>query len=62
MGSNERVVTSGYDNKVNVWDLASGELAASLPVDVTPSCVTLTPDGAVYVGGPDGYIVKLMLS
>lgn len=63
VGSTERVASSGYDNKVFLWDLASSKLLTTCETcGVTPSALAMAADGAVYVGGPDGYLVKMMTS
>ena len=59
VGSGERLATGGYDNKIKLWDLPSGALLTECDVSVTPSTLKVDADGAVYVGGPDGYMVKL---
>ncbi|KAF2349701.1 WD40 repeat [Trinorchestia longiramus] len=60
VGGSERVASSGYDNKVNLWELPSGKLLTSADVSVTPSSLAMASDGTVYFGGPDGYLAKLV--
>ena len=60
-GGTEQIVSGGYDNKVKLWALPSGALVAQCDIAVTPSTLAMD-DAAVYVGGPDGYLVKLQVS
>ncbi|XP_018021293.1 myosin heavy chain kinase B [Hyalella azteca] len=60
VSGSERIASSGYDNKVNLWELPEGKLLATYDASVTPSCLAVADDGAVYIGGPDGYLAKLV--
>jgi len=59
VGSEEKLVSGGYDNKVRQWTLPGGAQTAEGVLPWTPSAICVTPEGATYVGGPDGGLLRL---
>jgi len=55
------LATGAYDNKIKVWKLPSGEPLGEWAAPHTPSALCLG-GGRVFVGGPDGYLVRLDMS
>jgi len=53
------LITGGYDNKVKIWEVKTGELKASLLHDDDVNSVALSPDGKVIAVGANNSTIYL---
>ncbi|KAK8378345.1 hypothetical protein O3P69_011086 [Scylla paramamosain] len=54
-----RVVSSGYDNSLKLWDLKGLKEVASCPLPGCPGALAASEDGCIFATGSGGYVCKV---
>ena len=52
---------AGWDNTLFIWDLNEFTLKESIPLPGCANSIAVSDNGAVFVGGSNGFLVKLQM-
>lgn len=58
-GRDDILLTSGYEEKLFLWSLSSGQLMHSLTLKGCPKEICINDNKEIFVGGPLGSLIKI---
>ncbi|KAL7638174.1 UNVERIFIED_CONTAM: hypothetical protein RMT77_011799 [Armadillidium vulgare] len=61
-GFKDFLLSSGYDEKLFIWDLKTGNLLCTEALNGCPVCLVARDEDNIFVAGPNGLITKFKLS